>query len=102
MKGAHGNHFLFDQPKRRDHALNMRTAQSELGMERIAQATGGAFVPKSDNELNDIFAGWLRTSLQYLLQYSNNESARALPHRRHQCQGQLHVRAREGYFPKAK
>ena len=88
--------------------LNVRTARSELGMERIAQATGGAaFIPKNDDELNDIFrriGSELRS--QYLLQYySNNESA-ARAFRRiavtTPAQPQVHVRAREGYFPKAK
>ncbi len=88
--------------------LNVRTARSELGMERIAQATGGAaFIPKSDDELNDIFrriGSELRS--QYLLQYSsNNESAGRAFRRivvRTPAQRQVHVRAREGYFPKAR
>jgi Ca-activated chloride channel homolog len=88
--------------------LNVRTARSELGMERIAQATGGAaFIPKSDDELNDIFrriGSELRS--QYLLQYySNNESANRAFRRiavSAPAQPLLKVRAREGYFPKAK
>lgn len=88
--------------------LNVRTARSELGMERIAQATGGAaFIPKSDNELNDIFrriASELRS--QYLIQYySDNKSAGSAFRRiaiTTPAQPQLRVRAREGYYPKAK
>jgi Ca-activated chloride channel homolog len=88
--------------------LNVRTARSELGMERIAQATGGAaFIPKGDKDLPDIFrriASEIRS--QYLIQYySNNQSAGRVY--RHinvttPAQIQLRVRAREGYYPKAK
>src|SRR6185369_7199456 len=36
--------------------LNVRTARSEEGMERMARATGGAaFVPRDFNDLPDIF-----------------------------------------------
>ena len=88
--------------------LNVRTARSELGMERIAQATGGAaFIPRDDSELNDIFrriGSELRS--QYLLQYySSNESAGRTFRRiavSTPTKPQLHVRAREGYFPKGK
>jgi Ca-activated chloride channel family protein len=88
--------------------LNVRTARSELGMERIAQATGGAaFIPKSDNELNDIFrriGSELRS--QYLLQYYSDNKTAGRAFRRiavsTPAQPQVHVRAREGYYPKAK
>ncbi len=88
--------------------LNVRIARSEQGMERIAQATGGAaFVPKDEADLPEIFrriASELRS--QYLIQYySNNQSSSASY--RHisvttPAQPQLRVRAREGYYPKAK
>jgi Ca-activated chloride channel family protein len=88
--------------------LNVRTARSELGMEKLAQATGGAaFVPKNDGELNVIFqriASEIRS--QYLLQYYSNNKSGSLVFRRiavsARSQPQLHVRAREGYYPKAK
>jgi Ca-activated chloride channel family protein len=88
--------------------LNVRTARSELGMEKLAQATGGAaFVPKNDGELNAIFqriASEIRS--QYLLQYYSDNKSGSLAFRRiavsTQSQPQLHVRAREGYYPTAK
>ncbi|MDX6530295.1 MAG: Ca-activated chloride channel [Blastocatellia bacterium] len=89
--------------------LNVRTARSEKGMERIAQATGGAaFIPRSDgSDLNEIFgriASEIRS--QYLIQYySNNRSADRTFRRiavSAPSQPQLRVRAREGYYPKAK
>ena len=86
--------------------LNVRTARSQQGMERIAEATGGAaFVPTRLEDLNPLFnriASELRS--QYLLQYySNNESTSGkylrikvgVP-----AQPQLRIRARQGYYPK--
>jgi Ca-activated chloride channel family protein len=87
--------------------LNVRTARAEQGMERFAEATGGAaFIPTRLEDLNAMFnriAAELRS--QYLLQYySNNESPAnkflrikvTLP-----SQPQLRVRARQGYYPKS-
>ena len=88
--------------------LNVRTARAETGLEKISSATGGAsFVPARDDELTGIFnriAAEIRS--QYLLQYySNNE--KGSPAFRHitvssPTHPQLRVRAREGYYPKAK
>ena len=87
--------------------LNVRTARSEEGMERMARATGGAaFVPRDYSDLPDIFrriASEIRS--QYLIQYySNDKSGTAfrrivvtIP-----THPQLSVRAREGYYPKTK
>lgn len=88
--------------------LNVRTARSEEGMQRIATATGGAaFIPRNESELDDIFrriASEIRS--QYLVQYySDNKSAGATFRRiavSTPGQPQLRVRAREGYYPKAK
>lgn len=88
--------------------LNVRTARSQTGMERIARATGGAaFLPRDDSELDGIFrriASEIRS--QYLIQYySDNESAGNTFRRitvSTPVQQQLRVRAREGYYPKAK
>lgn len=88
--------------------LNVRTARSELGMERIAAATGGAaFVPKNETELAGIFnriASEIRS--QYLLQYySSNQSAGRVFRRiavSTPARAELRVRSREGYYPKAK
>jgi VWFA-related protein len=77
-------------------------------MEKIAAATGGAsFVPARDDELVGIFnriAAEIRS--QYLLQYySNNETGSRVFRRitvSSPTHPQLRVRAREGYYPKAK
>jgi Ca-activated chloride channel family protein len=88
--------------------LNVRAARSEVGMEKIAAATGGAsFVPGRDDELIGIFnriAAEIRS--QYLLQYySNNDTgSRSFRHITvtSPVNPQLRVRAREGYYPKGK
>jgi Ca-activated chloride channel family protein len=88
--------------------LNVRTARAEQGMQRVAEATGGAaFVPARLEDLKAMFdriTAELRS--QYLLQYySNNENPGGkflrikvdIPAR-----SQLRVRARQGYYPKGK
>jgi Ca-activated chloride channel family protein len=100
--------FYSINPSGQTMHLNVRTARSEEGMERIARATGGAaFIPASEAELGAIFqriGSEIRS--QYLLQYySNNESAGRAFRRiavSAPTQPQLRVRAREGYYPKAK
>jgi len=99
--------FYSINPSGQTMHLNVRTARSEEGMERIARATGGAaFVPRNESDLPEIFrriASEIRS--QYLIQYySTNKSAGAF--RRiavsTPAQPQLRVRAREGYYPKSK
>lgn len=100
--------FYSINPSGQTMHLNYRTARSEEGMERIALATGGAaFVPKNADELNGIFqriASEIRS--QYLLQYYSNNQSGNRAFRRiavgTPAQPQLRVRAREGYYPKAK
>ena len=100
--------FYSINPSGQTMHLNVRTARSEEGMERIAAATGGAaFVPRNESELNGIFqriASEIRS--QYLLQYYSNNKSGGASFRRINvstpAQPQLHVRAREGYFPKGK
>lgn len=100
--------FYSINPSGQSLKLNARAARAEQGLERIANATGGAaFVPRDEAELPAIFnriASEIRS--QYLLQYySNNESANrafrriavSTPQR-----AELRVRAREGYYPKVK
>jgi Ca-activated chloride channel family protein len=100
--------FYSINPSGQSLRLNARATRAEQGLERIANATGGAaFVPKDEAELPAIFnriASELRS--QYLLQYySNNEAANrgfrrivvSAPQR-----AELRVRTREGYYPKAK
>ena len=100
--------FYSINPSGQTMHLNVRTARSELGMERIATATGGAaFVPKNETELAGIFnriASEIRS--QYLLQYYSNNESGSRAYRRiavsAPAHAQLRVRAREGYYPKAK
>jgi Ca-activated chloride channel homolog len=88
--------------------LNQISMRAELGMESIAATTGGtAFVPESDKDLDRVFrqvAAELRG--QYLLQYYANQEAAPNQFRRIEVQvpsrGDVRVRARQGYYPKAK
>jgi len=89
-------------------ALNVIATRAEQGMESIAATTGGtAFVPASDQDLERVFrqvAAELRG--QYLLQYYGNSEAPAGQFRRIQvtvpARAEAKVRARQGYYPKAK
>ncbi len=100
--------FYSINPSGQTMHLNVRTARSELGMERIAAATGGAaFVPRNESELAGIFnriASEIRS--QYLLQYYSNNQSGSRAYRRIAVSAPVHtelrVRAREGYYPKAK
>jgi Ca-activated chloride channel homolog len=100
--------FYSINPSGQTMHLNVRTARAETGMERTSAATGGAsFVPARDDELVGIFnriAAEIRS--QYLIQYySNNETgSRVFRHITvtSPTHPQLRVRAREGYYPKAK
>lgn len=100
--------FYSINPSGQTMHLNVRTARAEQGMERFAEATGGAaFIPTHLEDLNAMFnriAAELRS--QYLLQYySSNESPAnkflrikvTVP-----AQPQLRVRARQGYYPKSR
>jgi Ca-activated chloride channel family protein len=88
--------------------LNQISMRAETSMEAIAETTGGtAFVPESDRDLERVFrqvAAELRG--QYLLQYYGNSEAPAGQFRRIQvtvpARGDVKVRARQGYYPKAK
>ncbi|PYS44613.1 MAG: hypothetical protein DMF71_02945 [Acidobacteria bacterium] len=99
--------FYSINPSGQTMHLNVRVARSEEGMERIAQATGGsAFIPKNDADLDNIFrriGSEIRS--QYLIQYYSNNQAAGHAFRKIAVttpnQTQLHVRAREGYYPKS-
>jgi VWFA-related protein len=88
--------------------LNVISTRAEAGMESIAASTGGtAFVPESDADLERVFrqvAAELRG--QYLLQYYGNSEAPAGQFRRIQVtvpsRPDAKVRARQGYYRKAK
>jgi Ca-activated chloride channel homolog len=88
--------------------LNQISMRAETGMEAIAETTGGtAFLPTSDADLERVFrqvASELRG--QYLLQYYGDSEAPAGQFRRIQVsvpsRAGAKVRARQGYYPKAK
>jgi len=100
--------FYSINPSGESIKLNVISTRAEDAMEKLATATGGsAFVPTGTAALAGVFnriASELRA--QYLLlYYSNNESSGTAY--RHisittPTQPQLHVRAREGYYPKGK
>lgn len=100
--------FYSINPSGQTMHLNVRTARSQQGMERVADATGGAsFIPSRLEELPAIFdriASELRS--QYLLQYYSNTESPADKYLRIKvtvpAQPALRVRARQGYFPKKK
>jgi len=88
--------------------LNVITRRGQDGMRQLADSTGGnAFVPEKDEDLPAVFrqiAAELRG--QYLLQYYSNSQLQggqfraitvAVPAHR-----EVHVRARQGYYPKNK
>jgi Ca-activated chloride channel family protein len=88
--------------------LNQISMRAEQGMESIAETTGGtAFVPESDQDLERVFrqvAAELRG--QYLLQYYADSNAPPSQFRRIQVsvpsRADARIRARQGYYPKAK
>jgi Ca-activated chloride channel family protein len=100
--------FYSINPSGQTMRLNVRTARSQTGMERLAAATGGAaFVPAHESDLTNIFnriASEIRS--QYLLQYYSNNQSGSRAFRRIGVttpgHSELRVRAREGYYPKAK
>ena len=88
--------------------LNEISTRAQNAMESIAQSTGGtAYVPEAERDLERVFneiAAELRG--QYLLQYYSNSQTAGAGFRRivvtlpaHQ---ELRIRARQGYYPKAK
>lgn len=100
--------FYSINPSGRTMHLNVRVARGETGMEKFANATGGAaFVPASESDLPQIFqriASEIRS--QYLLQYYSDNKAGGAGFRRIKVttptRADLRVRAREGYYPKGK
>jgi Ca-activated chloride channel family protein len=88
--------------------LNVISTRAQNAMQELAGSTGGtAFVPERLSDLEAVFSRILNElRAQYLVQYySNNKSggqafrtiAITIP-----AQTRLRVRAREGYYPKAK
>jgi Ca-activated chloride channel homolog len=100
--------FYSINPSGQTMHLNVRTARSQQGMEKIAEATGGtSFIPARLEDLPAMFnriASELRS--QYLLQYYSNNEGTANKYLRINvtlpARPALHVRARQGYYPKKK
>jgi Ca-activated chloride channel family protein len=88
--------------------LNVISTRAQDAMQNLANATGGtAFVPERIDNLEAVFsriASELRA--QYLIQYYSNNKATGTAFRRiavtTPARPQLRVRAREGYYSKAK
>lgn len=88
--------------------LNVISTRAQNAMQQLATSTGGsAFVPEAITALESVFsriAGELRA--QYLLQYYSNNQSGDRAFRRISIstppRAELRVRAREGYYPKAK
>jgi Ca-activated chloride channel family protein len=88
--------------------LNVISTRAQNAMQQLASATGGtAFVPERIENLEAVF-GRIASELraQYLLQYYSNDKSGGTAFRRigvtTPARPQLRVRAREGYYPKAK
>lgn len=88
--------------------LNVISTRAQNAMQQLANSTGGtAFVPPQIADLDAVF-GRIISELraQYLIQYYSDNKNAASGFRRiaitTPAQPQLRVRAREGYFPKAK
>ena len=88
--------------------LNVISTRAQEAMQQLAGATGGtAFVPERIADLEAVFSRILNElRAQYLLQYYSNDKSGGNAFRRIAitipAQTQLRVRAREGYYPKAK
>jgi len=88
--------------------LNQISTRAQNAMQSIAESTGGnAYVPDSEKDLERVFsevAAELRG--QYLLQYYSNSKTAGAQFRGIKVgvptHSDLHVRARQGYYPKAK
>lgn len=88
--------------------LNLISTRAQEAMKSIAESTGGtAFLPGSEKDLEKVFsevAAELRG--QYLIQYYSNSQASGTQFRRIAVslptRAALRVRARQGYYPKAK
>jgi Ca-activated chloride channel family protein len=88
--------------------LNVISVRAQAAMQQLAGSTGGtAFVPEKIADLDPVFNRILNElRAQYLLQYYSNNKSGSNAFRRIAitipAQTPLRVRAREGYYPKAK
>jgi Ca-activated chloride channel family protein len=88
--------------------LNVISTRAQNAMQQLAVSTGGnAFVPGTTEDLEPVFDRIIsELRAQYLLQYYSDNKSGGSAFRRiaitTPAQSQLRVRAREGYYPKAK
>ena len=88
--------------------LNQISMRAQTAMQSIAESTGGnAFIPESEKDLERVF-GEVAAELrgQYLLQYYSNSQTAGAQFRSIKVavptRSNVRVRARQGYYPKAK
>jgi Ca-activated chloride channel family protein len=100
--------FYSINPSGESIKLNVISTRAQNAMQQLAGSTGGtAFVPNQLSDLEAVFSRILNElRAQYLLQYYSNDKSGGNAFRRIAitipAQTQLRVRAREGYYPKAK
>src|SRR5713226_4621301 len=88
--------------------LNVISTRAQNAMQQLATSTGGtAFVPERLEDLEPVFRRILNElRATYLIQYYSSNESTGPAFRRiavtTPAQPQVHVRAREGYYPKAK
>jgi VWFA-related protein len=88
--------------------LNVISTRAQNAMQQLAASTGGtAFVPERTEDLEPVFSRIIsELRAQYLIQYYSDNKNAGNTFRRiavnTPAQPQLRVRAREGYYPKAK
>jgi Ca-activated chloride channel homolog len=100
--------FYSINPSGESIRLNVISTRAQNAMQQLAGATGGtAFLPEKIADLESVFSRILNElRAQYLLQYYSNDKTGGNAFRRiaitTPAQPQARVRAREGYYPKAK
>jgi len=100
--------FYSINPSGESIRLNVISTRAQNAMQQLAGATGGtAFLPEKIADLEPVFSRILNElRAQYLLQYYSNNKTGGNAFRRiaitTPAQPQARVRAREGYYPKAK
>jgi Ca-activated chloride channel family protein len=100
--------FYSINPSGPGYKLNVISTRAQDAMVRLANSTGGsAFVPDGSEQLTTVFntiAAELRA--QYLLQYYSDDKSSGTSFRHIvitiPARPQLRVRARDGYYPKAR
>ena len=100
--------FYSINPSGESLKLNVISTRAQNAMQQLAVSTGGTgFVPDAVADLKPVFDRILNElRAQYLIQYYSDNKSAATAFRHiaitTPTQSQLRVRAREGYYPKAK